>query len=252
MPSCRLWTHTTWVAFVVLAVFGCQSPERIEPPQYRDDFGRDVSDEPITESSVSEEQMLHRRAQIEIRAIGAVPVDESDLEAGAGAGVKASIEVQKNIYLGLAFDWARFDIDADDLSSPSGLANAGPLQRYEYIDRYNILFTFDHDIVLSRNFIREDSPLMFRWGFGPGVFIAAGPEEEALAGDLVTFVQFLLRGEVGLRWQLAPWAIVSLGGAFDFVPEDNIEVNFGNDVRAVEGKVNFSTFNVVGGLTFQF
>ena len=65
MPSCRAYA-IAWVALVFLFTVGCEmTPRELDPQRYSDDFGEDL--EVITEASVGETQMLHRRAQLELR-----------------------------------------------------------------------------------------------------------------------------------------------------------------------------------------
>jgi hypothetical protein len=258
MLSCRLRTHAcAWVTLVCITALGCNgAPTRIEPAKYRDHFGQELGEETITEESVGREQMLNRRAQLELRGAAVVPI-ESNLEVGAGAGIKGEIETFKNLFFGVSFDWSHLETDkqiADSVNAldTAALLNADPTELFESLDRYNFLLLFDYDVPLAKSF-------SFRFGAGLGLALITfdegrNPDNVSPPGyDLEPFVAFLFRPSIDFRWQVWEHGYLTAGASYDFIPTGNIEISPAKGDRSeVNGSVNFSTINLGGAWVFEW
>ena len=279
MPACRPWSLALpWVAVALWTLTGCSGTGevrdepyeydapppasdvtyRVDPPIYTDDLGEPVAREPITASSVGETQMLKRRMLFELRGGVSVPLptyEDNDFTLGPLLGAKIELETVKNLFFGLSFDWAEQDVDngvSSVVSNPEQLPGVGPDQLFELLDRYNILAVFDYDIVLVKDTIDKDTPLLFRFGAGAGLTIIDGKEDPQVNFDIKTFYGFLFRPAVGLRWQFHPNILVFGELSYDFVIPNRIyaDVN-GEDVR-VDGTIDFGSLNLILGIGFQF
>jgi hypothetical protein len=231
---------------------------RVDPPIYTDDLGEPVGREPITASTVGETQMLKRRMIIELRGGVSVPLptyEDNDFTLGPLIGAKIELEAVKNLYFGLSFDWAEQDVDdgvSTVVSDPEQLPGVTPDQLFELTDRYSILAVFDYDIVLVRDTIGKETPLLFRFGAGAGLIIIDGKEDPQVNFDIKTFYGFLFRPAIGIRWVFHPNILVFGEMSYDFViPNDIYADSGGEDVR-IDGNVDFGSLNLIVGIGFQF
>lgn len=268
MSQCRSSTAVLpWIPIVLMAALGCEStPRRIDPPDLKDDFGASLDTQPITAESVGEREMLHRRWQIDLKGQAAIPTgffQDNGFEIGPSVGFKAAIETEKDLFIGIDFDWARWkqkDGVSSALSNPSSLAGITPDQLYEDLDRYNVLLSADYDWTIARSFMAEKHPLKWRFGLGLGGTLIEGNVDSALkrqisaAGseiDIVPFVGFCARIGTGLRWQAAENVILFTQASFDFVYPFKIEVR--NPTRSeVDGDIDFGSINLGAGIAFEF
>ncbi|MBI4586877.1 MAG: hypothetical protein HY717_22920 [Planctomycetes bacterium] len=223
--------------------------------------GYEEYDEIIAREEAS--QMLHRRFNVEIRGEAFVPIN-SNLNIGGGVGVKAEMEAFKNLYLGLGFDYIRQLVDetvADmlarfpgDPNAQNEAINADPEQWLESLDRYNILFLYDYDVPLWEG----KHPLIFRHGVGLGAVLINGQEVPggtfAQTPEVRLFTQFLARPSVGFRWPIIDNLLIFVEASFDWVPVQNLTVDGATFTRRakVDGQVEFSGFNLGGGLTVSW
>ena len=110
-----------WILVLTLSMVGCQgAPEQILSKGFTDDFGGDVpTREEITVESVQDKEMLHQRAQAEFRLGSTFPFDLFDpghdpyTNIGVVGGGKFQLEISKNIYMGLSFDWTDHTVEED-------------------------------------------------------------------------------------------------------------------------------------------
>jgi opacity protein-like surface antigen len=255
------------VPLVLLAVAGCESvPQQLDPPEPKDDFGAELDMREINAETVGETQMLHRRTQLEVKALVAIPTgffEDNSFDVGYGGGLKASIETKKNFYIGVSFDYVYME-QGDGVSSvndPTGLSDIEPDQLYDQLDRYSFLVTGDYDWTLAKSFLAEKAPLLLRLGGGLGAIVVDGEidsfvkDQAEAAGssvDTVPFVGFLGRLALGLRWQFHPHMIVFAEAGYDFVAPFEIEIEAGGTRATVEGDIDFGTINLGAGLTFEF
>jgi hypothetical protein len=180
MSLCRVrdLSFAASLASVLLLASCNTTPDRISSRPDSDDFGAAVpGDEDIEVESVQRTEMLHQRTQWEIRLGPSFPFDlfnpgndpRIDNDHGAffdtfegwAIGTKGSLEAQKNLFLGIAFDWSHQNVEDLALSANEAI-------RYvdEY-DRYTFLVGVDYDIPLWE---AEDA-LIFRMGFGTGLVV---------------------------------------------------------------------------------
>jgi hypothetical protein len=278
MPACRPWSFALpWVAVLLGTLAGCNgtgevrdepyadaSPasddvtHRVDPPVYTDDLGEPVAREPITASTVGETQMLKRRMLFEVRGGVSVPLptyEDNDFTLGPLIGAKIELETVKNLFFGLSFDWSEQDVDngvSSVVTDPEQLPGVTPDQLFELTNRYNILAVFDYDIVLVRDTIGKETPLLFRFGAGAGLTIIDGTEDPQVTFDIKTFYGFLFRPAIGLRWVFHPNILLFGEVSYDFViPNDIYAESGGEDVR-IDGNVDFGTLNLIVGIGFQF
>ena len=246
-----------WLAFLSLSVVSCNStPRRLDPAEYTDDFGDSIGTELIDDKSVGARQMLHRRVRVEPYGRAVVPI-ESNFEVGSSFGARGSIEVQKDLFVGVAFDWVHLTTK-DDISSAGStggnLAGTEASEFYKSLDRFNLLATVDYDFHLSDEFLVANSPLTLGVGLGAGAVVVTGDEAQGLSSpfDLEPYFGLLLRPSADLRWKLAEQGFLTLNLSFDWIPADNVDVDFLGDRRELGDKIDFSTFNVGLGYTFEF
>lgn len=258
---------SAWAPLVLLAVAGCESvPHELDPPEQKDDFGAELDTREINAETVGETQMLHRRTQIEVKALAAIPTgffEDNSFDVGYGGGFKASIETKKSFYVGVSFDYVYME-QGDGVSSvsdPTGLSDVKPDQLYDHLDRYSFLVTGDYDWTLAKSFLAEKAPLMLRLGGGLGAIIVDGDvdsfleEQVSAAGssiDTVPFVGFLGRLAIGLRWQFHHSMILFAEAGYDFVAPFEIEIEAAGTRATVEGDIDFGAINLGAGLTFEF
>ncbi|MBI4605785.1 MAG: hypothetical protein HY721_27785 [Planctomycetes bacterium] len=263
-PEARL----AWIPIVLVASLGCETaPQRLEPPELKDDFGSSLETRPITEESVGETQMLHRRVQLELKGAAAIPTgffQDNGFEVGASAGAKGEIELVKDFFLGLSFDYVTMeqgDGVSDVLSNPLSLSGVEPDQLYDTIDRYNFLAVADYDWTLARSFLVEKAPLKFRLGGGLGATVVDGEVDSSLedqikaaGGDIETvpYVGFLARASAGVRWQVLPTMLLFAEVSLDFVYPFEIEIRLNRVRSTVDGDIDFGSVNLGGGVAFEF
>jgi hypothetical protein len=276
MLACRPWSLALpWVLVGLWTLAGCNGSadvrdepagavsdsgpvDRVDPPVYEDDLGQPVGREPITESTVGETQMLKRRLLLELRAGASVPLptyEDNEFTPGPLLGLKVELETVKNLYFGLSFDWASQGVDEDVsavVSDPEQLPGVGPDQLFERLDRFNFLALFDYDIVLVKDTVDKDTPLMFRFGAGAGLVIIDGTEDPQVSFDIKTFYGFLLRPAVGLRWQFHPDILVFGELSYDFVFPNDIYAKVDGEDSKIEGDVDFGSLNLIIGIGFLF
>src|SRR5262245_10527162 len=249
--------------FLILAAVGCAgAPQRFEAQQGLDDFGEPLETGPINEQTVGESQMLHRRWQLELRGGLKAPapiVESNEFETGPLLGVKADIEVTKNLFFGLTFDWTYQGVDqgvSTLVDDPRALAGATPDQLFDHIHRYNLLANFDYDVVLVPDTIGPNRPLIFRFGAGLGAVLVNGIEDPQTTFDIEPYYGFLARPAVGLRWQFLDSMLLFGELSYDFVAPYSIDAKFqtssGSDRAKVDGDIDFSAVNLIAGLAFEF
>jgi len=264
--SSRFRLPARWL-FVLLPALGCESTQRrLEPPELEDDFGATLETAPITEESVGETQMLHRRVQLEAKGMAVIPTGffaSNGFEVGPGAGVKAGIETGKNFFLGLSFDWAHWDQSegVSQITSPGALTSVRPDQLYEQLDKLNFLLNGDYDWTLAKSFLAEDKPLKLRFGAGMGLAWVTGDidpflkQQAAAVGSDVgiqDYFGFLLRLAASLRWQLTDHVVVFGEAGWDLVSPFSIEVNVDGQRSQVGGDIDFGSIGLGGGIMFEF
>ena len=228
----------TFLAAWLLA--GCQtgSPERSEPPYQPDDFG-EAGPEDVSTEAIQREEMLLQRAQIELRTGVSIPFDifrpdEDPLtDPGLRLGTKAAFEAAKNLFFGLAFDWTGHEVD-----DPPVALGPEQIQKIDSYDKYNILFTVDYDIPLYE----DENPLLFRFGAGAGVTIEKFEERPAQLENIDTFVGFIFRPHVGLRYHIADNWLVFTEASYEWVPERSLETNTGAKVSGEQPVFSAGTF----------
>lgn len=252
-----------WVPLMLLSVIGCAGgPEGAETAPYgtddiyEDDLGGLEDGQPeITPETVSEDMMLHRRTQVEPYIGVVMPVGH--FEVGPMLGIKGQMEALKDVFWGISFDWVTQTVDEriSDLGSSQELLSAEPDQFYDYVNRYNMLLFLDYDIPLMRDLGGKDKPLKLRLELGMGAAIVDGDEDETIAFsdiDIETYYGFLLRPAFDLRWQIWEHGLVSLGAGYDFVAPREIDVRLGGDEFLVDEDIDFGSFFIRGGFTFEF
>jgi len=270
MSLCRLWPRRlAWVPLALAGLFGCaNSPGTLEPIPAKDDFGSDLVNQPIDETTIGEKEMMHRRARVELLGGAFFPIgngfssllgytDDSTnhFEVSAMAGLRGDIEVSKNVFLGLSFDWSHYEVDqgvSDILSDPS---SATLDQWFESLERYTVLATFEYDTTLARSFLKEEKPLIFRVGLGLGGAIIDPLLDDSLRSTFRchTFGAAVARPYVVFEWKPYKNTFFFLGTAFDWVyyPND-VEMMIGHDSYNTSGDIDFSAVSLTGGIGFEF
>ena len=269
MSLCRRCSQALlWVPIVLLSVLGCESAQRrLEPPEWRDDFGSSLDTAPITDRSVAETQMLHRRTQLEVWSGAVIPTGffaSNSFEVGPGAGFKASIETSKDLFVGVEFDWANWQ-QGDGASSVSGspgaLASLRPDQLFDELNRFNMLLVSDYDWMITKSFIEEDKPLKLRLGGGLGATVIDGTvdsflESQAVAAggslSIPTQTFFLARIAASLRWQLDDNLLVFTSLDYDFVAPFGINEERNANRNEVSGDIDFGSISLGCGVVFEF
>lgn len=259
MFRCRSWAlRLSWVPIALVVVVGCQdTPRRLDPLPVQDDFGEELGPaETFDEETVSDTHMLHRRVQLELTQ--GVVMPSGHMDWGPRTAFKGSIETMKNLYWGIAFDWANQKITksiTQEYGSIVDLSRADPDQYFRDFDRYSFLGVLDYDLPVTKNFLGEDLPLFFRVGVGMGVQVVNGDEDpvvRAAGYKVVPFVGFIFRPAASFRWQVWKHGLITLGTGFDLVAPDTIDVKVSQDRRQVDGRIDFSTFFIGAGIALEF
>jgi hypothetical protein len=149
----------------------------------------------------------------------------------------------------------------DIVGSSGSLADAEPDQNYEELEKFDFLLTLDRDFQVSRNFLVENCPLLFRLGSGLGVTLIEGKEDPfrknqaRVSGgsfDIEPFVGFLARFGIGLRWQVHDNVVPFVEASYNLVYPFEIEVRENRERRSVDGDIDFGTILIGGGVAFEF
>jgi hypothetical protein len=211
--------------------------------------------------------MLHRRTQVELKAGSAIPVglvQQNHFEPGPFLGIKGEIEVAKNLFLGVSFDWAhsRQSRGVNQLiGDPTTLAGVEPDQLFKSFDRYTWLGLFDYDVPLTKDFIVEKSPLLFRFGLGLGAMLIDSEEDDFLKNQIAAagseikinpYVGFVARPGVSFRWQVWEHGLVFVEACMDIVTPHRISVKINRQNSEVAGDIDFSSINLTAGWAFEF
>jgi len=269
MSLCRRCSRVLlWASIVLLPALGCERTQRrLEPPEWRDDFGSSLDTDPISERSVAEGQMLHRRTQFEIWSGAVIPTgffETNRFATGPGAGFKASIETSKDVFVGIEFDWTRWEQDegvSTLVGDPPALAGLNPDQLFDQLDRFNVLLVSDYDWTITKSFIQEDKPLKVRLGGGLGATVVDGSidpllesQAEATGGTLSipTQTYFLARIAASLRWQLNDNFLVFTSVDYDFVAPFKTDIEINKERSEVSGDIDFGSVSLGAGVVFEF
>jgi hypothetical protein len=225
---------------------GCAIAQRsVAPCQLEDDFGLPTDDRTITPDSVQQEEMFQQRVQLELKAGPSFPFDifnpgnDTRTDIGPTLGAKGSFEVDKNLFLGLSFDWARHNVE-----NAVG-EQIGVIALY---DKFNFLVNADYDIPLW-----QGSDAMFlRVGAGVGM-VVIGPRDAGRTQNVETVLQFVFRPTIGIRYPLSEKILIFSELSYDFVPERSLTVKqFGDDVRVGGERAAFDSGAIWFGVAFQW
>ena len=263
MSLCRRCSQALlWVPIVLLSVLGCESAQRrLEPPEWRDDFGSSLETDPITDRSVAETQMLHRRTQLEVWSGAVFPTGffaNNSFEVGPGVGFKASIETSKNLFVGVEFDWANWQQgDGATKDDTEGLESLRPDQLFDELNRFNMLLVSDYDWMITKSFIEEGKPLKLRLGGGLGATVIDGSIDPDIqvpdsTVSIPTQTFFLARIAASLRWQLNDDILVFTSLDYDFVAPFGINVERNANRNEVSGDIDFGSISLGCGVVFEF
>lgn len=248
--------RSAWIVCCVLVIWGCQTA----PP-----YTGFESEEEL-EAYVTETQMLHRHALVEVKGGGVFPFD-TDMNPGAGFGVKGSLEAYKNLYFGFEYDFFRQQID-ESLEDFLGVFKSNPVkgealaksadaeQWLDEFDRHNLLFTADYYVPLGEAW-GVYTPI-FRVGLGLGAVLIDGNEVSAgtLASDVNArlFASFMARPSLGISFPLHENVRLFAEANVDLVPDGDLTIDgklVGRRAR-IQDKVNFSAVSVMGGVLFTW
>jgi hypothetical protein len=237
-----------WIFAVALASFGCQTAPttQVEDPAIEDDFGEDIGG-PINVESVSRDEMVHQRAQLELRAGGQIPFDvfrpdeDASIDPGFGLGAKFAFETAKNVFIGVLVDWTMHDVE-----DPGEVAGDNQIEQLEKFQKWNILATADYDIPLTD----AQNPLTFRVGGAMGLSIIKFDERDTTINTFETFVSFVARPSVGLRLPITEEFLIFGELSYDLIPERSLETN---QTAVVTGtRPVFSSGGFWLGLAYEF
>lgn len=207
----------------------------------------DVEGAPITPRTVSETMMLYRNTRLEVDAGFYVPMGE--FEIGPTVGVRGEIEVTKDVFSGLSFDWAYQKVTPPGSSGPTD-----PEQFYEEIQRHNFLVNLAYDWILLRGTGSEDAPIALRLGIGGGATLIRGDTDEVGASvghKVLDHWAMLIRPSVDIHWRVWPHGRLLAGVGFDWVYPEKIDVRGGGRIYQVPD-IPFSTFFMRFGFSFEF
>lgn len=255
-----------WILVLTLSMVGCQTaPEQIPSKGFTDDFGGDVpTREEITVESVQDKEMLHQRAQLELRLGGSFPFDlfdpgrdpyinsfgENGPAHGSGqleavAGGKLQLETAKNVYLGLAFDWTVHSVE------PNTQGLSEQVFALEAFERLSVVGTVDYDIPLT-----EDAEgLLLRLGMGIGMTVVDFKTLPSFLnnpafGKVEDLYQIMFRPSLGLRLPVSDNLLLFSELTYDIVPERSIA--FETDTAIAGERAIFSSGALIFGISFQW
>ncbi|MCZ6793619.1 MAG: hypothetical protein O7J95_08410 [Planctomycetota bacterium] len=213
-----------WLVAAALPAPGCAfrtaRVQDFSPPGVADSFG-DIDTIPITEETVFGGEMIRQRAQAELRLGGTVPFDifrpdvESQTDPGVTFGGKFAFEGFKNLFFGVAADWTHHDVDDPD----RGIAGEDQIELINNYDQYSFLATADYDLPLTES---PEGPV-FRFGAGMGITWVKFAEKEPSTRNVESFVQFLFRPAVSLRFPVADNLLLFTEASYNLVPERSLE-----------------------------
>jgi len=245
----RVWIHAVGLCVVAaLGLAGCATaPAPIANESHMDDWGGPIADDAeITAESVQRTEMMHQRAQFELRVGPSFTFDlfdpsaETHTEDSYVAGFKFQLEAVKNLYLGLSFDWAQHDVDPASVP-----ALADPIQRISFYDRLTVLGNMDYDIPLSD----DRHPWIIRLGFGGGVAIIL-PESVNSAQKVADVYQIVFRPSIGVRWPFHDNWLLFAEAYYDIIPERSLETT---ESQTISGeRPVFSNGAIIFGIALQW
>jgi len=255
-----------WILVLTFSMVGCQStPEQIASKTHSDDFGEVVPDkEEITIEAVQKSEMMHQRAQFELRLGGSFPFDlfdpgrdphidsfgENGPFDGSGAiqgviGSKLQLEAAKNIYLGLSFDFTDHTVETgggEQIFAVSGF------------DRLSVLGTIDYDIPLNTTGALDG--LMLRVGMGMGMTVVdfnTLPQylpPLGTQGKVEDIYQIMFRPSIGLRLPVSDNLLFFSEFTYDIVPEKSMA--FETNIAIAGERAIFSSGAIIVGLSLQW
>jgi hypothetical protein len=210
-----------------------------------------AEEEENPEERVASSEMLEHRARIEPKTGIILPVNQLFKTAGPGdgaSGIKGSFEaVEKGIWFGLEFDYT-------GMKTEHAL---GVLNRSEDwmkgFDRFEILASFDYDIVLPFFKNSTYNPIL-RPGIGAGLAIVSPVNVSPSVLELKDLYQFVGRIALALRWPFHKNIAAFVEGDFDWIPQSKFDVSFKNvsGTQVLGDNVEFSTGNIWFGLSFEW
>ena len=234
------------VALCCILVTGCNTvPSAPEDEVLAED--RDAETEAMST------EMLRQRGRIEPRVGVAVPVN-SNLESGAGAGVRAQLEaVQKGLFFGIQFDWITMDSKdpIDPGTNQNTLLSLDTENLLDSLDRFQLLATVDYDIPLARG---DLSPI-FRLGLGVGGVIFGFDEAEGNTSlEFDEGFSVVVQPRLGFLFPFHESFGAFVDAEYSFIPELQITgVNRATRENVDIGDtVELSTINVWFGFNFTW
>ncbi len=241
-----------WILALTLSMAGCQSaPEQITSKDVSDDFGEVLpNQEEITVESVQNKEMLHQRAQFELRLGPAFAFDLADpgrdpyTDSAIQGGAKLQLERAKNIYWGLSFDWT----DALTVADP-GTGVEDEIFAVKGYDRLSVLGTVDWDIPVN------DDPdgLLLRLGVGIGMCVldfTPSATWDPNDGKIEDIYQIMFRPSIGLRYPVSEHLLLFSELSYDIVPERKMGTS---EYASVGGpRAVFSAGTVIFGVSYQW
>ena len=219
-----------WCLLVGLFLAGCNvTPGEVQSGgrTRSDDFGAEIAaDEEINVETVGRNQTLHQRSQVEIRVGPSFPFDlfepsrESRVDndraelfgsfEGWTVGTKGSIETQKDVFWGFAFDYSYQNVEN------LALIVDEQINAVSAYDRFNFLGTFDYDLPMWE---AADAPIV-RLGFGIGLSVFKF-EDDGIA-ELEDLYQIVFRPSVGVRYPIEENMLLFTELSYDIVPDKSI------------------------------
>ncbi len=248
-----------WILALTLSMVGCQgAPEQSPSKGFTDDFGGDVpTREEITVESVQDKEMLYQRAQAELRLGTTFPFDLFDAfhdphtEKGMVGGGKLQLEVAKDIYMGLSFDWTDHTVESRE-STPEFTPGFGEaIFAADGYDRLSVLGTLDYDIPITGDAVG----LLLRLGMGIGMTVAdfnTQPDflNNPAFGKIEDLYQIMFRPSIGLRLPVSENLLVFSELSYDIVPERSIA--FETDTAVAGERSILSNGALIFGISLQW
>ncbi len=237
-----------WSLFAGAFLTGCNTgaQQRIERASHTDDFGAEVSDDDeISIETVQRSQMLHQRAQVELRVGPSFAFDIFDPGRqprtdgpGLGFGLKAMMETAKNVFWGFTVDYQDQTIENLPLNVQEQINAVSELERYAFLGN------FDYDIPLWE----APDALILRLGFGIGLVVFKF-EDDGLA-ELEDLYQILFRPAVGLRYPVHDNIVVFTEASYDIVPDKSIGTKESQGIAGTRAVLSSGT--IWFGVAFQW